>query len=244
MNENLIDRYLLNLLTQEEKQAFEAQLDNDAALKAEMLKQKEVIENIEGIGRLELKSELQEIHKKLNPDTNKSTPITRRLLFRIASAAIFVGLLSTGLWIIQQTPSNSELYSKNFEPFELSLVERSGGAENYAQIQNLYSQGKYTQVIPLFEDALRGKDAKSSQILLGTGISYLETDDPSKAISYFQRILVNKDFNFEDEAQWYLGLTYLKLNDVVKAKSHLKILADDSAKDHHQAAKKLISRLN
>jgi len=244
MNENLIDRYLLNLLTPEEKLSFKAQLEVDPSLKEEMLKQKEIIENIEGIGRLELKSELQKIHKKLNLDSNKSNPNIRRFLFRIASAAIFIGGLSIGWWFLQQTSSNSELFTQHFEPFDLSLVQRSGGEESYAQIESLYVNGNYTQAIPLFQDALRSSKIKSSQILLGLGISYLKTDKPSKAIIHFNNILENKDFNFEDEAQWYLGLSYLKLNHVKKAISHLEVLATDSQRDHHIAAKELISQLN
>ncbi len=242
MNETQIDRYLLNLLTPKEKEAFEAQLKTNKILAREVTQHRELLEDIEEIGRIELKSKLKEIHKDFYPYSEKPKTKFRKLLFRVAVAAVFLGVLSIGWWWLQQVPTNTELFSQNFEPFELSLNQRSEGDIIFSKIEDLYFQGKYKQAIPLFEDALNGSNLQSSQVLLGLGISYLQTEQPKKAIIQFDSILVSKDFNFEDEAQWYLGLSYLKLNDIDNAKFHLNLLASDSKRDHYEAAKKLISQ--
>jgi len=243
MNENLIDRYLLNLLSPEEKIAFEAQLKKDKTLSQEVNEHRELLDDIEGIGRLELKSKLKGIHKELKLDNDKPNSKIRTLFYRVAVAAVSLGVLSVGWWHIQQTPSNAELYSQNFEPFELSLIQRSESESVIRSIESLYIDGKYAQAIPLFQNALKNSTNKSSQMLLGLGISYLETDQPKKAIEQFETIITNKDFNFEDEAEWYLSLTYLKIEDTINAKLHLDNLASDSKRDHHESAQKLLSLL-
>ena len=81
MNENQIDRYLLNQMTPDEKEAFETELTKNDALANEVSRQREVIKDIEGIGRLELKSKLKEIHTELySTETNTQKINERRLL--------------------------------------------------------------------------------------------------------------------------------------------------------------------
>lgn len=244
MNENLIDRYLLNLLNQEEKRAFEEKLKSDKALFNEMSQHKELIDDIEGIGRLEMKEKLQNIHNQLYPKTPNSTQNLRRLYFRIAAAAIFIGVLSIGFWWMQQAPTPADLYAQNFEPFELSLTQRSEEGNEFKQIESLYSKGNFKGAIPLLENVINNNNVKSSQLLMGLGVAYLQTGQPNKAITQFKNILETNDFNFEDEAQWYLGLSYLKLNDIKNAKIYLGVLASDAGKDHHQAAHKILSQLD
>lgn len=243
MNENLIDRYLLNILSPEEKKAFELRLENEKALVEELNQQRKIINEIEGFGRIELKSKLKEIHNEVSINSSKPNTKIRKIIYSIAAAAIFIGVLSTCWLWTSQAPTNSELYALNFEPYELSLNQRSEGDITLKNIESLYVDGSYYEVIPLFKNALDESTLKSSQILLGLGISYLQTKQSTQAIEQFNAILANKDFNYEDEAQWYLGLSYLKLDEINKAKDHLNILASDSSKDHHEAAKVLISQI-
>jgi tetratricopeptide (TPR) repeat protein len=243
MNENQIDRYLLNLLNQEEKEAFEKELEINPALAKEVEQQKSILEDIEGMGRIEMKAKLQKIHKELYGNDHNQKSIFRSLFFKIAAAAVFFGVLSFGWWCLQNNETSATLYTQNFEPFELSLSERSEGDMALNKIENLYLDGKYTEAIPVFQDALNEAGSQNSQLLLGLGISYLQTEQAEKSIPQFLQILMNKDFNYEDEAQWYLGLAYLKLNQIDLAKEHFNVLAADATKDHHQASKTLLSQL-
>lgn len=244
MNEKLIDLYLLNLLSPEEKASFEQRLEKDESLKKEFLIQKEAIDNIEGFGRMELKSKLKKIHDKEFKNENGGSSNIRFLISRLAVAVAFIGLISLGWLWFQQSPSTSKLYADNFEAYELSLNQRSGIDDIYNQIETLYANGEFQKVIPLFEETLKKDNNRSSQLLLGLGISNMQTDNPENAIPYFEEILAKKDFNFEDESNWYLGLTYLKINDFSNAKKHFEILASKKEKDHHEQSKYILSKLD
>lgn len=243
MNENLIDRYLLNLLSEEEKKTFEARLKKDETLVEELNQQRTLIEDIEGIGRIKLKEKLKDIHNEVVIQPSKPKTKSKKIFFQIATAAVFIGLITTCWLWSTQSASNSELYAQNFEPYVLSLNQRSEGDIELKNIESLYIDGNYSEAISLFETALNENSLKSSQLLLGLGISYLQTNQPSEAIKQFDIILANKDFNYEDEAQWYLALTHLKLNNIGEARNHLNILTSDSTKDHHEDAKVLIQNL-
>ncbi len=243
MNENQIDRYLLNQMTPEERSAFETRLENDQSLTQEVSIQREVLEDIEGIGRIELKSKLKQIHQDLYSSSAQPKTKFRKLFYRVAVAAIFLGVLTFGWWSLQQAPDSTQLYAQNFEPFELSLSQRSDGDISLAKIESAYDAGRYDEAIVMFQEAIKDKATQSSQILLGLGISYLQTDQPQKAITQFDQILANNDFNYEDEAQWYLGLAYLKLNDIPNARKHMNVLTSDLSRDHYEEAQKLLLQL-
>ena len=244
MNENRIDQYLLNLLSPEEKSSFEKQLQEDENLMKEFLLHKETFETIEGIGRVELKSRLKKIHSEEVENQNGESSNIRSLISKFAIAASFVGLIAFGWWWMQQPLTPADLYSQNFEPFELTLNQRSGSEKLYDDIETAYAKGDFENAIALFKTSLEKQDKRSSQLLLGLGISYMEGENPQNAIPYFNEIIDNKDFNFEDESHWYLGLAYLKMNDIPNAKVHFEILASDPSKDHHEQSVDIVSNLN
>lgn len=243
MNENLIDQYLLNNLSREERIAFELQLTKDKGLANEFNLQKNVLSDIEGLGRIDLKNKLQRMHSELNFDTQKHPTKVRNMIFRIAAAAVFIGVLAASWMWIQTDYSSDDLYAQHFSPYEISVAQRSEGSTNLMQIQNLYDNGDYNAAIPLFEKVINSSDPIPSQMQLGLGISLLETNNCPKAIEQFQNILLKNDFNYEDEAAWYLSLAYLRSNKLDKAIEHLSTLASDAQRDHHLEAKKLLSKV-
>ena len=243
MNENLIERYLLNLLSEDEKQSFEERLKTDKTLAQEVSTQKEIIENVEGIGRLELKSQLKTIHSQLYPKQSSSKGITSRFILRFAAAAIFIGVLFGAWWMMQQGPTNEQLFSENFEPYALSLNQRSDSEEVFYKIENLYHAKNYEELIPLLEGVLDQSEQKSSQLQLGLGIAYMQSGKSQEAINQFKTIIAKNDFNFEDEARWYLALANLKSGNIDDAKEALKVLASESNRDHHDEAKSILSSI-
>ncbi|MDF1695530.1 MAG: tetratricopeptide repeat protein [Saprospiraceae bacterium] len=243
MNDNIIDLYLLDLLPEEEKASFETQLQNDEALRSEVIIQREALRDIEGIGRIELKSKLQSIHQEIKQDStpaSSSNTSIRSLFVKIAAAAIFVAVMGT-IWLMNQTPSTEDLFAQNFEPYELSLTDRSSSDNTLTTIEEVYASGNYNEAILLLEKAIQQDNRL--ELMLGLGISYVKTDQSAKAITIFKQILKEDNFNYEDEAHWYLGLTYLKSNELKNARNHFNILATDSNRDHHKEAKKLLAQL-
>jgi len=243
MNESNIDRYLLNLLTSEEKIQFEKRLTENQEFARDFAIQKQVIEDIEGMGRLDLKARLKEIHTEVIETTPSKTTNIKSLIIRIASAAVFIGMMVFAYVFMQKKPTNTEIYAQHYEPYELSLSSRSADSNSKDSAEKLYTEGAYSQAIPIFQDILSTENPSSSPILMGLGIAFMETGQTEKAIQQFEQIITNEDFNYEDEALWYLSLAYIKKDDLVNAKAKLEILATDKARDHHEEALKILKSL-
>jgi len=85
-----------------------------------------------------------------------------------------------------------------------------------SEIEKAYKEEKYTEVINLNRHSVL-----SIKDVFLTGMSYLETNDLSKAISSYQVVIAdmkgNKNLMLKDAAEYYLALAYLKNNDYDQA---------------------------
>ena len=71
----------------------------------------------------------------------------------------------------------------------------------------------------------------------------METGNLNGALKSFDEVLASGDFTFENDAQWYKALTYLKQGDAEKAKQALQPLISDQEADYHEEALALSKKL-
>jgi len=107
--------------------------------------------------------------------------------------------------------SPGRLFNENFTSYELSLSENDS-----VGIKKAYCEKKYAEVIKINKNSVL-----SVKDIFLTGMSYLETNDLSKAISNFQVVIADikndKMATLKDTAEYYLALTFLKNNDYDQA---------------------------
>ena len=97
-----------------------------------------------------------------------------------------------------------------------------------SEIEKAYKEEKYTEVISLNRNSVL-----SIKDVFLTGMSYLETNDLSKAISSYQVVIAdmkgNKNLMLKDAAEYYLALAYLKNNDYDQAIELMTTIHDNSS---------------
>ncbi len=239
-----IDDFIMGLLSKENQQKLEDQMDKDASFAEEVKLQQDVIEGIKIYSRKDFKSKLDVIEKEFVG--KKPAKHKRRSLFPILVAAASILVLVFALyWVYDQgsQQTNQELYAAYFEPYDISNDQRTTSDEEIVKIKSLYKSGEYSEVLPLLERQITSPVNTPTYLLLAAGISHLELNQPSKALMYFNQISEKKDFNFEDKVQWYTALAYLKLEDPIASKKLLKDLANDPKADHYEDAKKLLKKI-
>lgn len=105
--------------------------------------------------------------------------------------------------------SPERLYSENYTAYELTPTRNDTMG---SKIEKAYYEKKYADVIRINKNSVL-----SVKDIFLTGMSYLETNDLSKAISNFQVVIadVRNDTTsaLKDTAEYYLALAYLKNND-------------------------------
>lgn len=90
-----------------------------------------------------------------------------------------------------------------------------------------YEKKEYDEALKLLQHLL-DTDAENRFAHLYAGNILLLADKPEPAIPHFQSMPQQQKSKFSEPAEWYLGLAYLKMNKLDRAKS---ILAQISSKD-------------
>jgi tetratricopeptide (TPR) repeat protein len=131
-----------------------------------------------------------------------------RIAFAFSMLLVFFALY---LYI---TVTPEKLFSKNFHPYELHTMR---GVSNSSALKEAYKNGKMDSVIWEFNSLTA---AQPEEYLLA-GIAYLEKNQPEKAIETF-KTMIQKNENsktdfFEQDAEYYLAMSYLDNHEPGKA---------------------------
>lgn len=140
----------------------------------------------------------------------------------------------------EPTPSLArqvEAYAKMADvPAGISAKNNSGNEDfNYANGISNYKAGKYKEAVVWFDKYLL-TDVTNQQVLLYTGISYLNINNADKAVTYFDRTLAGAQYNYYEAAKYYKALALLKKNERKEAKTLLNEVIKQSGEYKQRAA--------
>ncbi|TPN87694.1 tetratricopeptide repeat protein [Aquimarina algicola] len=173
----------------------------------------------------------------------QSSSKTRQWLVYIGSiAAIFIigffiaTRLNTGI-------DHNALYAdyKNWENLP-SLTVRDTNTI-LAEGEQLFREQQYEEALALFTKFNANDTTKlNTQVLIYMGVTQLELSAYNDALQTFEEL---KNTNTLDapKANWFIALTYLKMNSTQKAKDVLKIITNDSNNYNYKKAKSLLRAL-
>ncbi len=240
-----IDDFILGKLDTDTAQIFREALQKDDKLMEELNIRKAIYDGLETHRRRNLRLHIKGIHKEMLEELMPQTGAKKRVLWPYwAAASIVIFAIAFAWWFKSSQPQNPEdLYFAYFEPYDASLMQRTQNDTALLLISNLYKNKKYKQVLPLMEAQLNNPAAASSTLILATGITYLELDQPRKALDLFEQIDGRGDFNFADEVKWYSALAYLKAGEMDRSKTYLQQLSSNKKNKYYKNAKELLNDL-
>jgi tetratricopeptide (TPR) repeat protein len=245
----LIDAYLDGELTSGEKQFFENELLKNQDLARDLELHREVNETLRDTNVIKFRQKLDKIHATIEPEYQQSLAgkVIRSKYSRIAAASVVV-LFTAGMLINSLTnqPLNTEkLFNRYYEIPEISDNVRSDDAVNmlFFKAVSCYSDRQFSEAVVLFEQIIQ-VDSKNMEAHLGAGISNIEINQPTKAEKSFETVIKQKDNLYVDQANWYLGLCYLKMNDLDKAEHQFEQIAADERAIMQGNAKKILKKLD
>jgi tetratricopeptide (TPR) repeat protein len=214
-NTDILIQYLDNELSQEDRNDLEKQLKDNAVMQVELDNLSLTKSAIKTYG---LKKHVSLIHSEMMTElivgkySPKQKGIVRRMVnisMKVAAAAIIIIL---GLGIYKYTTiTPDKLFASNYKAYTLG-VNRGKVEKNL--IEKFYQEKNYTAAIRQFETL---KDAGINENFL-VAVAYMETNNYKNAIAAFNNVLsknsLNKTSIFNDDAQYFLALSYLKNNDI------------------------------
>lgn len=223
-----MDDYLENRLIGRDLANFKKSLKFDAAFREELDKYRLLREALSDDDSIKFREKLISIDEKLTLEkANKGKvmpiqPKTKKMInWRIAATFIILFGLSSFFWLLN--PANENVFEDNYLPYPISDITRGVEANNNIPVKITldYKNKNYQKTIPFLEKQIN-QDTKNALLKLYLGNSYLNTSHEKKAISLFNSI--EKTNEYYDDAQWFLGLSYLKINKIEKAKIAFKDL--------------------
>lgn len=192
-----IDEYLLNRMTEEERQAFEKEVENDAELKDQLEYSDEVRRLV--IDRNEKFAAMREWDKEYVRKSKREKTIKMASYWVAAIAAIFIG----GIFILNGN------WNKGIEiPYPAEYPSFMSGG-NYAEIQQCLEKGKNAKAMEMIEEEEREIERLYDESEKITDEN--QRDDEKKRIKFYtnelQWLKVYALFGLErnDEAMQLLG---------------------------------------
>jgi tetratricopeptide (TPR) repeat protein len=182
---------------------------------------------------LELRNQLDVVHNSLDEAIRnpKKVPRYRKVLSYAAIASLAV-LISVGVLYKLQNKKlgNVEIFEKYYEPYEITMVYRSGEASQklMADAMEYYDAGRFQDAIVLFEKLL-AEDPDAMETNLYSGISYLEVKKYSDANRSFNKIIEHNDNLFIEPAEYYLGFCYLMTGNTETARKQFRKIAKSNS---------------
>lgn len=252
-----IASYLRDELDDQQREAFLEDLDSNAQLKAEFLLEQAIFNqlstqdwqeaskdhpdfnsykqaaNSPEISRLKTLLNQQQKSQKVRQLTH-----TNRKWFLRAAAAIFVGLIALAI-LLNQSVDNQTLYAQYLDLEAIpALAERGDGTQTaLLDIETLFLNQEYSNMLSsLSEHPEYLQDHAVVQIY--AGVAYMETNQFEQALLQFNG-LINSDLLDAQRGYWYKALVHLKANQLLKAKSQLEYIVDNSLYNAQQAAELL-----
>lgn len=262
--QNLIDAYLIDELTEGMRQNFERELATDEAFKKEFIFQQSLTE----AARLEPVKEAMEQARVDNLLDNKTAhpkfeivqnslgeakaenmiylrrQRIKKLIIGGLTAACIV-LVSLGGWSRHlKKDVEKELSHVNIVlSTDLSDMQQVSGRKEVIEYKlkeakKAYETEDFEEVLRLFEELQKNHYYQSDELIYTQAIAHTRMENYTESILLLEK-LIRKKSNIEYDARWYVALVYLKINEKNKAKSQFNILVQNSEKHELNARKKL-----
>lgn len=243
-NFEIIEEYLLGNLPAEEKEVFEQRLGEDAVFKKEFDVMKAIFQSAEMSAKDKMKIDFENIHQR-NFQTSKqakSKIISIRPVYKIAASVLLLISCALAFWLLSNKSIDipqDQLYANYFEPTELSFSYRGDDSNEVLEtLQELFNTKDYPEFIDQLAAYNPDKD-RDPALILAKGQAHLELDQFTRADEEFKSLLANP--LYKDQANWYLGLMYVKQNKNAEALIYLD--AVDRGSKYSKQAEEIMKRV-
>ncbi|MBC3759267.1 tetratricopeptide repeat protein [Hyunsoonleella sp. SJ7] len=206
-----IERYLKNTMPIEERNTFELKIKSNPILQQQI---KDVESILFGVRRGMFKNKTKAFHEEVISEdvTSKKDKKVFTLNFKTISIAASIVVLVGGFWFFNRTPQNEAIFNTYFiedRGLETNMGETNQYAFDDAMVD--YKHGKYDKAIEKWNLLLKSQP-KNDTLNYFLGVAHLANKDEDKAIKFLKTTVNDSKSIFLSEANFYLGLSYLKMD--------------------------------
>jgi len=208
-------------------------------------RQLEIMAGIDAYGQVQQRKNLRAIHRK-HFEKAAITSSKNKLLYKIFLAALGGLILFASVSVIMSkyfSKTPNAIYAEYYKPYKYSYGQRAAAEKSLISLGVLYNEQDFDGFLELYETHFKNDQILGSDIILASGIAYLETNQPYKAIFQFSKIIKNEDFNYLEAASWYEALALVKAGEYTLSIEKLEVLRENVNSIYSDDSKKLIKDL-
>lgn len=215
----LIERFLEEKLEKDQMVLIRKRIESDQDFASLV---DEIREMQLGVQRVALAEKLDSFHADIT-EQKEFKPIhsIRPLWFWSVAASLFLVMTAGIWWIIGQESPEEKLYQAYFSA-DPGLVTSMASEGNYEFDRAMvdYKDGNYANAISRWEKLLVEKP-KNDTLNYFLGTALLSAKQDRKSVDFLESVAKDSSSGFYSDANWYLGLAYLKLGEKEKALNYL-----------------------
>jgi len=243
-----IENYLYNDLSEDDLIAFEAQILNNQELATEINLIRNIDQALQENDVMQLRNKLQGIAGQINNEKQTERSFigrfsARKVIVSTVAASLIMLLSITGL--VSRNDSSQELYSKYHQTYQTTGITRAAASDDSQTLKNALQKlenKEYNQAILMF-NKLTSEENNNMVGHFYAGVALQETGKYKHAISEFNTVITHKDNLFVEQAQWFIGLCYVKTEDNTNAYKQFKDIAEKQGFYQEKAAA-ILRKLN
>ena len=216
-----ISAYLSNEMSEAERQDFVQRIADDEALSAEVSRHRILHQEL-------TRKDLLDFREKVALVMSEEAGLPGRRfyahpLWRVAAMLLLVSGAILWYFLIAQGGSEEALFSEYFETYPAEGALRGEKDDAQESAIQAYRAGRYAEAIAGLEP-LHQNYPNEDKYRLYLASAYLNTDDPGNAVEVLSG--TPADGPLQEDINWYLALTYLKLEKTTEATIQLKKVID------------------
>lgn len=239
-----IPAYLDGELSSESRKAFEANLQQDSELAAEVALARDTRQLLSLATQSAYKERLRAIDAEM---TAAPAPVIRPLWQRSwvqAAAAAVVVLLISSVFLLRQGPSPSDVGEAAFSPYMDMLSYKGSPAlgEDSLILAAMYAYNTqaYEAAISTFDQVLAANPTQVPARFYQAQ-SYLAVNKPLPALAILEQL--PPDGPLAEASQWYIAIAWLMQGNSSNARPLLQSMADDPGHGFQLKAERLLEQL-
>lgn len=254
----VIEAYLTNELSTDDRALFDADMQADAELRAEVDRQRDLRLGLRALGIERALERAKARHQATASSVEESTvvrPLVRPLTtWRYwAAAASVVLVLGVGYYTYQQQADRRDeiAYADSFgpAPSDQLMKDFPSGAfaspvrPQLADAFRNYKAGRYDRVIAQLRTLPADKQTAPYKNYF-LGLSYLANRQPADAIPLLSNARTGPALVLRQKATWFLALAYVKNGQKKKALPMLKQISADKAHPFNALAQRVLQKID
>ena len=205
-----IERFLHNKMQPQEKEAFITLVSSNEFLKKNVDEMRLIFLGIEEASLTEKLVAFHNDSARKSKSSKQGAVRTLSIESWLAAASVLM-IISIAAWLIFLKPDKNERLFTEYFHSDPGLVSAMSSSANYSFDRAMvdYKTGNFDAALKTW-DSLQRIEPDNDTLNYFLGVASLADHEPDNGINYLQKVAAIPASVFVKDANWYLGLSYLK----------------------------------